>query len=260
MLFRSTIDEHSGYIVIGSSSWIAGASKAPVFDAQMQTFNWVALDPTFYSPCGTMQAAGYSVSWLRRTLCQIDQRDAEAEGESVYELMNRRIAASPPGANGAMFLPYLLGERSPRWNSDARAAFLGLTMTSTRDDMMRAVLEGVGFNLRVILESISAHQPIGKIKAIGGGATNRVWLQILADIWQKPIEVMQFLEEATSMGAAVCAGVGIGAFSGFDKIHELNPSVGLITPNPQNALRYDRGYALFNRLYAALEPLFPEFR
>ncbi|MCL2056870.1 MAG: xylulokinase [Oscillospiraceae bacterium] len=253
------VEEGSAYIVIGSSSWISNVSRSPVFDPDMQTFNWVALDPGFYAPCGTMQAAGYSLSWLKNTLCEIDAVEAKDRGIGVYEVIDRKIAQSAPGAGNLIFLPYLLGERSPRWNADAKGAFIGLTMTSTKNDMMRAVMEGVGYNLKIILDIISRENPAEKITAIGGGAKSGVWVQILADIWQKPIEVLEYTEEATSMGAAICAGKAIGAFSGFDQIYSCNRPVKLVKPRAENAVTYSKLYGLFGKLYNALEGSFGEF-
>jgi len=247
------VEEGLAYIVIGSSSWISNASKNLVLDAEMKTFNWVALDPNYYTPCGTMQAAGYSLRWLKETLCDFEGKEAKETARNVYDIINEKIATSPPGANNILFLPYLLGERSPRWNANAKGAFLGLTMTSNKNDMMRSVLEGVGYNLKVILDTITSENPVDKITAIGGGAKSDIWLQILADIWQKPIEVPAYLEEATSMGAAICAGCAIGAFPSFNVIHKFNKTVKTVTPNKDNAITYERLYTMFNQVYAALE-------
>ena len=242
------VSEGDAYIVIGSSSWIANVSRQPVFDADMLTFNWVSLDPEIYTPCGTMQAAGYSLSWLRDVM-----------GGMEYEEIEKMAEMSPPGAGNVIFMPYLLGERSPRWNAAAKGVFAGLSMTSAKSDMCRAVMEGVGYNLKVILEIISRENPTDAVTAIGGGAKSGLWLQILADIWQKPIKVPLYLEEATSMGAAICAGKAVGAFSGFDVIREFNPPVKTINPNAGNAGIYQKLYRLFNRLYDALEDCFNDF-
>ena len=245
-------DEGSAYIVIGSSSWISSASRRPVYNDDMLTFNWVALDPAYYTPCGTMQAAGYSVQWLKDTLCAIDGVEAEARGADVYAVINEKIAASPPGAGGVLYLPYLLGERSPRWNAQAKGCFLNLTISATRNDLLRAVLEGVAYNLRVILDLISAQHPVEKITAIGGGAKNELWLQIMADIWQKPVEALAHVEEATSLGAAVCAGTALGIFPGMDAARRFNPVAKIFTPNPDNRQVYEGLYREFNEAYDRL--------
>jgi len=244
--------EGSAYVVIGSSSWIANASRQPVYNNDMLTFNWVALDPSYYTPCGTMQAAGYSIQWLRDTLCAIDEAEAGARQVNVYDVINEKIAASPPGANGILYLPYLLGERSPRWNAQAKGCFLNLTISTTRGDLLRAVLEGVAFNLKVILDLISENQPIEKITAIGGGAKNGLWLQIMADIWRKPVEALAYVEEATSLGAAVCAGTALGIFSGMDAARQFNPVERTYYPNLGNGGIYDMLYQEFNEAYINL--------
>lgn len=246
------VREGSAYNVLGSSSWISMAGKKPVFDDEMRTFNWVHLNPDLYTPCGTMQAAGYSYSWYRNTLCSFERKTAEAAGISAYDLINEGVIASKPGAGGLIYLPYLLGERSPRWNPDARGSFIGLSVTTTKGDISRAVLEGVGYNLKVILDILQKQQQIDALILIGGGAKGKVWLQILADIWQKRILVPKYLEEATSMGAAICAGVGIGMYDDFLVAEKLNREEYAIEPNPENAEVYEKLYEIFNESYEAL--------
>jgi len=255
------VSEGNAYNVLGSSSWISLASKAPVYDPEMRTFTWVHLDPALYTPCGTMQAAGYSYNWYKNALCQEEIAKGRQSGENPYKLIDGAVLSSPPGANGLLYLSYLLGERSPRWNHDARGAFVGLSITTGKGDISRAVLEGVGFNLKIILEILEKGIVAGKIDeiiTIGGGAKGDVWLQILSDIWQKPLAVPAYTEEATSLGAAVCGGVGIGAFTDFSVIHKFNAPVKRITPNKDCAARYEKIFPLFNKAYDALVDTFRE--
>jgi len=111
------VEKGSAYNVIGSSSWIALATEAPVYDCKMRTFNWVHLDPSLFSPCGTMQSAGYSYSWLVNNLCGLEVNQAKAENINPYHIVNRLIEASEPGANNLLFLPYLLGRKKPALES-----------------------------------------------------------------------------------------------------------------------------------------------
>jgi xylulokinase len=212
-----------------------------------------------FSPCGTMQAAGGSYQWLRDNFALPEKEAGAKLGISAYELMNLQAAQSPAGANGLLFLPYLLGERSPRWNPNARGAFLGLTMKHTRADMIRAGLEGITFNLRVILEAfLEQNTPVEAMRVIGGGARGRVWRQIMADIYGLPVLRPAILEEATSMGAAIAGGVGVGIFPDWSVAERLTPIVDTCAPDPSLKAEYDRQYALFNRAYSALEPLFED--
>jgi xylulokinase len=254
------VREGSAYNVLGSSSWISLASAAPVYDPNKRTFTWVHLDPALYTPCGTMQAAGYSYNWYKNTLCGAEIAEAAGGSENPYRLIDKGISGSPPGAGGLLYLPYLLGERSPRWNHEARGAFIGLSISTGKGDISRSVLEGVGFNLKIILDILekgaAAKDGIGKVIMIGGGAKGAVWLQILADIWQKPLVVPAYTEEATSLGAAVCGGVGIGAFKDFSVIHQFNAPAKTITPNPALASCYDKLFGIFNHAYDSLTDVY----
>ena len=233
------VKEGSAYNVLGSSSWISTATQEPYFDAEMRTFNWLHLDENLYTPCGTMQAAGYSYAWFMEHL--------GGEGE---------LPVSQPGAKKLLFLPYLLGERSPLWDHNARGAFIGLGISTGKGDMARAISEGIAYNLRIILEILEQVYDIPEITMIGGGAKNREWLQIIADIWQKPLLVPQYLNEATSMGAAVCGGVGIGAFPDFNVASKFNKTIEVIQPNDEFRWIYERMYSLFVKAYWQLRPIF----
>lgn len=244
------------YNVIGTSSWISTAATQPYFDPAMQTFNWVHLDPTLYTPCGTMQAAGLSYQWYRDTLCAEDVLEAREKGVNAYKLIDAEAASAPAGSRDLLFLPYLVGERSPWWNHDASGAFIGLRADTDKGCISRSVLEGVGYNLRVILEALRKQQPIDEVSMIGGGAKGELWLQILCDIWDSPLGVLRFQEEATSMGAAICAGVGIGVYDSFESCVGFNPVERRVTPNPETRETYARLYPIFKESYQSLEPIF----
>jgi xylulokinase len=236
------VKEGSAYNVLGSSSWISTASRTPVYDRDMRTFTWVHLDKSLYTPCGTMQAAGYSYRWFRDALCN----------GLGYDEINALAKASPAGANGTLFLPYLLGERSPRWDLDARGAYVGLSVSTSRGDMARAVMEGVALNLKIILDILMSANPLDQVTVIGGGAKGGLWLQILADVWQKPLQCIENPGEATSMGAAVCGGVGIGAFDSFADVKRFVKPLKTIQPNRENARLYEKLAKIFESAYLGL--------
>lgn len=248
------VREGVAYNYIGSSSWIALASARPILDPEMRTFTWAHLVPHMFSPCGTMQAAGGSYQFARDLLAQHEKVVAEGLGIPAYELMNQELEHSPPGAGGLLFLPYLIGERSPRWNPDARGGFVGLTIRHRRVDLLRAVLEGVTLNLRVILEAFQAQGAgIRRLRVIGGGAHSRVWNQIMADVFQLPIERLAHDEEATSTGAAVAGGIGAGLWKDFSVVDEMVRVAGVTDPRSELAPLYDELYGIFNETYERLE-------
>ena len=240
------------YNYIGSSSWIAVTSERPLYDPQMRTFSYVHLDPKLYFPTGTMQCAGGSYDWLERLL--------RGDGETrLYDEMGAAAATVAPGARGLLFLPHLIGERSPYWNPLARGAFVGLTMAHGRAEVARAVLEGVAFTLRMILDAfLEQGAAITAMRLIGGGARSALWRQILADVYGLPILRPALLAEATALGAAIAGGVGVGLFPDFQVAHEFVTVEEAEQPDPAQSRRYAPLYDLFQRTYTVLEPFFEQ--
>lgn len=250
------VSEGTAYNYVGSSSWIALATAKPLLDPDFQTVTFAHIVPNMFMPTGTMQAAGAAYQWARDQLCLPEVQAAAALGESPYELMDLEAEKSPVGANGLIFLPYLLGERSPYWNPQARGAFIGLTIRHTRADLIRAVLEGVTMNLRIILEAFTSQGArIDAMRIIGGGARGRVWNRIMADLYGLPIRRLAILEEATSMGAALAGGVGVGLYPDFSMAEMMNRTVETVTPDPSAGAVYKKIFPLFAAAYHALKPV-----
>ncbi|TFG67897.1 MAG: xylulokinase [Anaerolineales bacterium] len=251
------VREGSAYNYVGSSSWIALATRKPIFDPAYRTFSYCHLMPGMYMPTGTTQSAGASYQWTRDQLCRMEVQTADILKLSPYALMDLEAGQSPVGANGLLFLPYLMGERSPHWNPKAKGAFIGLTIRHSRSDMIRAVLEGVTFNLYAILQAFTAQgAKVDAMRLIGGGARARFWNQIMADIYGIPVYRMSILEEATSMGAALAGGIGVGLYAGFDLADTMNPVAEIIEPNPDAHALYSELASIFADSYHALEPVF----
>ncbi|GIQ62085.1 xylulokinase [Paenibacillus cisolokensis] len=243
--------EGEAFNYIGSSSWVATASKQPIFDSEMKTYTWVHLDPDLYSPNGTMQCGGGSMQWATRLLFP------NPGGRSIYDLMNEEARKSPITANKLLFLPYLMGERSPRWNPHARGAFVGLQITHNRGDMARAVMEGVALNLKIVLDTFRKEgAPIDHMWVLGGGAKSTLWRQILADVYGLDIYVPAYLDEATSMGAAMAGAVGVGLISDFHQAKKWVKRVSVHSPDPASSETYSRYFELFDETYRQLTPVY----
>jgi len=253
-----SIDEGSTYCILGSSAWISTVTTQPMLDDKMRTFNWPHLVPGFYVPCGSMQAAGLSYSWLKNQICTSEILEAEKTGKNVYEVINAKIEKSPAGANGLLFLPYLLGERSPRWNPHAKGAFIGLKAEHRREDVLRAVLEGITLNLNIILDIYKQHRELKELLVIGGGAKGKIWRRIMADIFNIPILKPNVLEEATSMGAAVTGGVGVGLFKDFHVIQRFIQVEETQYPDPINNAVYQKLMPIFDASYYALLDIYQQ--
>ena len=246
-----SVEEGDAYTYIGSSAWIALTSRRPIFDPQQRTFTFCHLDPDLYFPVGTMQAAGGAYGWLEHLW------RGEGDEGPLFREMDALAATVPAGASGILFLPYLLGERSPYWNPLARAAFVGLAMPHGRAELSRAVLEGVALNLRIILDALRAQGvQVEAMRLIGGGAKSPVWRQILADVFGLPILRPALPAEATALGAAIAGGVGVGLFPDFSVARRLIPAEEAERPDPAHNQCYTALYTLFQQTYSALEPIF----
>jgi xylulokinase len=216
----------------------------------MRTFTFAHLDPKLYFPTGTMQCAGGAYDWLERLL----RGEAQAK---LYDELEAAASTAAPGAGGLLFLPYLIGERSPLWNPLARGAFVGLTMAHGRPEMARAVLEGVALNLKMILDAFQDQGAgIEAMRLIGGGARSALWRQVLADVYGLHILRPELLAEATSLGAAIAGGVGVGLFPDFCVAHEIVQVEEAERPDASAQARYAELYPLFRETYQALEPIY----
>jgi xylulokinase len=236
------VKEGDVYGILGSSSWISSVAARPLYDSKFRVFNWAHLDSKLYSPCGTMQAAGVSAQWFADNL---------SDGASV-SVMNELAAKSPPGSGGIVFLPYILGERSPRWDVDARGAFVGISATTSREHMARALIEGVGMNLRLIIECLGISKD-SMITMIGGGAESDLWMGVFSDVWRRKVVLLEYLSEGTSLGAALAGGIGVGMYGGFGDIAKMNPARRVLIPHMERSDLYDRFMPVFETAYEVLK-------
>jgi len=251
------VREGQAYHYLGSSSWIALASFSPFYDEKKRTFTFHHLERGLFMPTGTMQSAGGSYQWCRDALCEKEVECARELGVSTYALMDLQASLVPPGCENLLFLPYLLGERAPWWNPHARGVFLGLTPRHRKPHFIRAVLEGVALNLRIIFDVFrEKNLEVENIRLIGGGARGSFWPQILASVLNVVVVRPQYLEEATSLGAAVCGGVGVGWYESIEVAQELVKIKDSFLPRPEEVRVYDTLYPIFSDACRALQPIF----
>jgi xylulokinase len=247
----------TGYCYIGTSAWFMLVSDAPSLDPLMRTVNWVHIDPNCLMPNGTMQAAGGAMSWLKNEICRQETGDAKALGINPYVLIDTEATAAPVGANGLLFLPYLQGERCPHWDVNAKGCFVGIKSEHKREDVIRAVFEGVALNMNLILSILRSQMTVGEeIVLIGGGAKSTVWRQIFADVFNMRLKIPNLLEEATSLGAAILAGKGVGLFDDFDVHERFFNITSVVNPDLANHAKYARLMPVFEDCYGGLKQTF----
>jgi xylulokinase len=220
--------ESGANATIGSSAWLSVATEEPARDRLKRTVTFDHVIPGRYLPLGAMQAAGASLDWLAETL-------GVARGAGLKALI-AAAAEVEASADGLFFLPYLMGERAPLWDTRARGTFVGLARHHGRAHLARAVLEGVAFSLGSILGSLGEVLPPGSsieaIEAIGGGARSDTWLAIMADAWGVPVRRRTIVDEANSLGAAVVGGVAVGLIDGWERSRALSQIDATFEPDP----------------------------
>jgi len=231
---------------IGTGGQIFMPVAQPAADPQLRYHCFCHVMPDRWHLLAATLSAGLSLHWLR---------DQLFPGLS-YQQMADLAAEAPPGSEGLLFAPYLVGERTPYMDPRARAAFVGLTLMHEPPHIVRSVMEGVVFSLRQCLVLLRGQDlSHGRIIASGGGTKHPLWLQLQADIYDAPIYQTQTLE-AAAVGAAVLAGIGIGLYENAQEacrcIVKISPQV--VTPVPQNVALYQEKYLDFCKLYPALIP------
>ncbi len=245
------------YNYIGGTSWIATLVTEPDIDPEMRLFTMGSVDYGRFCSVGTIQSAGSSLEWVADEICREEKQAAMREGVNPFSMLDRLAEASPPGARNLFFLPYMMGERSPIWDPRARGAFLGLTLGHTRAELVRAVLEGVAFALRSVLDAMEERRiRPDSLRIIGGGARSALWREIMASVYNMPLHTLLHPEEATSLGAALVAGVGVGCFANYD---EATSRIGVdktVMPREEWLRGYQAAYACYQSLYPALKETF----
>jgi xylulokinase len=197
--------------------------------------------PGGYHLMGVTLAAGAALGWWRDIL----------GSETTYEQLADLAATVTPGSDGLLYLPHLYGERSPHLDPRARGAFVGITAGHGRAQMTRAIMEGVVFSLRQSLEIISELTPVAEIRATGGGARSRLWLQLQANIYDRPVSVMA-VEEGAAYGAALLGGVAAGIFPDVRAACELVRVKETIEPDAGTRDRYADLFHTYAGLYPSL--------
>ena len=205
--------------------------------------------------------AGASVTWFRDTFCQAEIAAGLAQGVDPHDLLERRAETLGPGSAGLLFLPYLMGERSPVWDARASGSFVGLGLHHGRPHLYRAVLEGIGYALRHTIEAgmRGVHALDERLVVVGGASRSDLWMQIIADITGRPVFTLAEDVEA-SLGAALLAAFGAGLIDADVVRRGWARPVHRAAPNPDARARYDALFAQYVALYPALKPVMHRLR
>ena len=235
---------------IGTSGVVFAATAEPTLDPKGRLHTFCHAAPGVWHVMGVTNGAGLSFRYLRDTFMP-----GEANGEPAsYGGMTTLAADVPPGSDGLLWAPYLFGERTPHLDSNARAAFVGITASTTRAHYIRAVLEGVAFSLKDTFTLFAELGiPVEKIRLGGGGARSPLWRQIQADVYNHPVELLE-AEEGSAFGAALLAGTGLGVWASVAEACAQTIRAAE-TIQPKHAPAMAEAYSRFRKLYPALKQI-----
>jgi len=238
---------------IGTSGVVFAATARPALDkaGRVHTFCHAIADR--WHVMGVTQAAGLSLRWFRDRF-GLGSDGAPTGGEDdPYDVLCREAAQAPPGSDGVLWAPYLMGERTPHLDPNARAALVGLAASHTRAHVIRAILEGVAFSLRDTLTIFAEMEvPVDTIRLGGGGSRGELWRQIQADIYGREVEILA-ADEGAAFGAALLAGVGVSIWSSVDEACARSVRIAKrVEPDASAAALMSRRYSAYRAIYPAL--------
>ncbi len=203
---------------------------------------------------GSNHAGASSFTWFKNMFCQAEDAYAQLSGKDIFVIMSEMAAKSPAGSNGILYAPWLQGADTPRFDDTARGTFVGLSFAHTKNDMMRSVMEGVGYEMYAILKAleVSTGTPAKLIRIMGGGANSPLWCQIIADICNCPVETLAS-KETSALAASLFAAIGAGAFT------DIQEAAGKMVhikdryePIPENHEKYAELVEIYEKVFDAL--------
>jgi xylulokinase len=240
---------------IGTSGVVLAYSDAYAVEPSMRLHSFAHAIAGRYYQMGVMLSAGGALRWYRDVLCDGERIAAEVRAVDPYEILTEAASTAPAGARGVIFLPYLMGERTPHEDALARGAFVGLTARTTKAEISRAVLEGITLGLADLLELVRQSPdsaPIAELRVTGGGARSTFWRQLMADVLDVDV-LLTTSTEGPAFGAAILAMVGAGVYASVEEASDaLVHVVSRARPDPVAAARYRAVHDVYRALYPAL--------
>ena len=241
-----------GHISLGTAVYFGVTLAEPTPDPNGRLGVLGHMDPDQWILWLEIATGGGALAWLERTIGAFGGRGSIDHGE-----VDRLVAQCADEMEGLLFAPWLSGERVPVFDDRARAAFVGIGLNHGPSHLLRAVMEGVAFQMRWALEyGLAYGQPLNELRAVGGGTIGPVWIQIIADILDRPIRVIRQPQDAAAVGAAACALVSLGLQPDFAFARDLAIVEREYVPDPRRREANEARYRQFRSLYDALFPLY----
>lgn len=239
-------------VTIGTSGAIRTVSDKPITDQKGRTFCY-ALTDKHWVIGGPVNNGGMTFRWVKDQLGGSETETAKRLGKDPYEMLTEIAEKVAPGADGLLFHPYMAGERAPLWNAHARGSFFGLALYHKKEHMIRAVLEGVIFNLYSVMLALQELIGVPKgVQATGGFARSELWRQMMADIFNQDVTIPESFE-SSCLGAVILGLYAIGEIEDFSIVSEMVGSTHQHKPNPENIETYQELMSIFLSVSRNLE-------
>jgi xylulokinase len=254
----AAVADYAPHLYLGTSSWVGAHVPFMKTDVFAKIASVTSAVEGRYLALAMQSTAGANLSFLRdRILFHPDELLSDEERPDVYDVLNKIAARVPAGAKGLIYMPWLFGERTPVDDSTLRAGLVNLSLEHSREDIIRAFMEGVALNTRWMIEPFERllGRETGVIAAVGGGAQSNLWCQIIADISGRPVGQPDNPIQANAIGTAFLAAIGIGELS-FSDLPALQRHHRVYEPTAALRGLYDERYAVFKDLYRKLTPIY----
>jgi xylulokinase len=252
------VDDFATHLYIGTSSWMAAHVPFKKTDVFASLASVPCAVPGRYLLTALQATAGGNLTYLRdNILYHKDELLQEAEVPDIFKVLDHIAERVPAGANGVIYTPWIWGERAPVDDKMVRAGLYNLSLHNTREDIIRAFLEGIAFNTRWLLKPVEKFlgRKVDGINIVGGGAQSDVWCQIFADVMNLEIRQVADPIYANARGAAWIAAVGLGEIS-FDDVANLVKINQIFTPQEANRAMYDERFDIFTQIYKRMSPVY----
>ena len=254
-----TVFDGKAFTTIGTSGVVFAHTSKLSIDPKGRVHTFCCAVPGAWHVMGVTQGAGLSLKWFRDNFCHEEMIAAAGMKKDPYFLMDKQAEQIPIGSDRLLYLPYLMGERTPHLDPNCRGVFFGLSAMHTRQHLLRAVMEGVTFSQRDSVEVLrEMGVSIDEMLACGGGGSSALWRQMLADVYGCPVKTV-VSKEGPALGVAILAGAGTGVYSsvqdGCAEVIKTNPPQ---NPISQNSAEYEKFYNIYRALYPALKNSFSE--
>lgn len=251
---NGVVVDGKAFTTIGTSGVIFAHTSKMLLDVASRVHTFCCAVPGQWHVMGVTQGAGLSLKWFRDNFCREEMAEAEGRGIDSYALLDRKAAQVPIGANRLIYLPYLMGERTPHLDPDCRGVFFGLSAIHTKSDLLRAVMEGVSYSLR---DGFEIFRGLGvaptEMTFCGGGAKSPFWQQMFADVYGCPLRTTRSQGDP-SIGAAILAAVGTEEYASVEAACQAMVAMDdAMLPDPLRSRRYEDFYAVYRELYPQLK-------